>query len=242
MRQTAIIALMAQIGSFVPAKKCHIGTVDRIFTRVGASDDLAAGQSTFMLEMCEVANILKNATKKSLLILDEIGRGTSTFDGLSIAWAVVEYLSDKEKIGAKSLFATHYHELIALENEIDGVNNYSIAVKKKGDDITFLRKIVKGGTDDSFGIEVAKIAGVPDEVICRAKEVLSKIESGEELTKTSKENYAQTGNNSDMGASGKFNEIITEIKDTDISTLTPIEAMNALYKLQKRICEIYGEN
>ena len=242
MRQTAIIALMAQIGSFVPAKKCRIGTVDRIFTRVGASDDLAAGQSTFMLEMCEVANILKNATKKSLLILDEIGRGTSTFDGLSIAWAVVEYLSDKEKIGAKSLFATHYHELIALENEIDGVNNYSIAVKKKGDDITFLRKIVKGGTDDSFGIEVAKIAGVPDEVICRAKEVLSQIESGEELTKTSKENYAQTGGNSDMGASGKFNEVITEIKDIDVSTLTPIEAMNTLYKLQKRICEIYGEN
>lgn len=241
MRQTAIIVLMAQIGSFVPAKSCHIGLVDRIFTRVGASDDLAAGQSTFMLEMCEVANILKNATKKSLLILDEIGRGTSTFDGLSIAWAVVEYLSDKERIGAKSLFATHYHELIALEDEIDGVNNYSIAVKKHGDDITFLRKIVKGGTDDSFGIEVAKIAGVPNEVIERAKKVLSSIESGDskyELNSSRQKNNEKTAyeNGTDII------KVADELKNIDLSTITPIEAMNELYKLQKKVCEIYGEN
>ncbi|MBE7052823.1 MAG: DNA mismatch repair protein MutS [Ruminococcaceae bacterium] len=235
MRQVAIITLMAQIGSFVPAKSCRIGIVDKIFTRVGASDDLAAGQSTFMLEMNEVANILKNATNKSLVILDEIGRGTSTFDGLSIAWATAEYISDKEKIGAKTLFATHYHELIALE-ENEGINNYSIAVKKHGDDITFLRKIVKGGTDDSFGIEVAYLAGVPDEVIKRAKEVLKSIEKGE--TKEIK-NISVNKFDGDMM---QDNEIITTLKNIDISTLTPIEAMNEIYKLQKRISEIYGEN
>ena len=235
MRQVAIITLMAQIGSFVPAKSCRIGIVDKIFTRVGASDDLAAGQSTFMLEMNEVANILKNATNKSLVILDEIGRGTSTFDGLSIAWATAEYISDKEKIGAKTLFATHYHELIALE-ENEGINNYSIAVKKHGDDITFLRKIVKGGTDDSFGIEVAYLAGVPDEVIKRAKEVLKSIEKGE--TKEIK-NISVNKFDDDMV---QDNEIITTLKNIDISTLTPIEAMNEIYKLQKRISEIYGEN
>ena len=234
MRQVAIISLMAQIGSFVPASSCHLGVVDRIFTRVGASDDLAAGQSTFMLEMNEVANILKNATNKSLVILDEIGRGTSTFDGLSIAWAVVEYISDKEKIGAKTLFATHYHELIALE-EIEGVNNYSIAVKKHGDDITFLRKIVKGGTDDSFGIEVAYLAGVPNEVVQRAKQVLKSIEKGE----TKEIRHTAVNNFDDVPLD---NEIITTLKNIDISTLTPIEAMNEIYKLQKKVSEIYGEN
>ncbi len=236
MRQTAIICLMAQMGSFVPASYCRVGIVDRIFTRVGASDDLAAGQSTFMVEMNEVANILKNATNKSLLILDEIGRGTSTFDGLSIAWAVVEYLSNKDIIGAKTLFATHYHELTALENAIDGVKNYSILVKKKGDDIAFLRKIVKGGTDDSFGIEVAKLAGVPDEVITRAKDVLKRIENGEiigEYSVREEETDEATVINED---------IIKIIKDYDVSTLTPIEALNEIYKLQKKVCEIYGED
>lgn len=165
MRQTAIIVLMAQIGSFVPADSAKIGVVDRIFTRVGASDDLAGGQSTFMVEMTEVANILRNATKNSLLILDEIGRGTSTFDGLSIAWAVIEHISNKSILGAKTLFATHYHELTELEGKLEGVNNYCIAVKEQGDDIIFLRKIVKGGADKSYGIQVAKLAGVPVSVI-----------------------------------------------------------------------------
>jgi len=225
LRQTAIITIMAQIGSFVPATYCHIGVVDKIFTRVGASDDLSAGQSTFMVEMNEVANILKNATNKSLLILDEIGRGTSTFDGLSIAWAVVEYLSDKNIIGAKSLFATHYHELIALEDEIDGVNNYSIAVKKHGDDITFLRKIVKGGTDDSFGIEVAHLAGVPQEVVKRAKEILKNIEKGDFNKEHKAISFDETKKCDD--------EITNMLKSYDISTLTPIEALNEIYKMQK---------
>ncbi len=227
MRQTAIITIMAQIGSFVPASKCHIGVVDKIFTRVGASDDLAAGQSTFMVEMNEVANILKNATSKSLLILDEIGRGTSTFDGLSIAWAVVEYLSDKSIIGAKSLFATHYHELIALEDEIEGVNNYSIAVKKKGDDITFLRKIVKGGTDDSFGIEVAHLAGVPSKVVQRAKEILRNIEKGDFNKEHKAISFDETKKCDD--------EITSMLKSYDVSTLTPIEALNEIYKMQQII-------
>ncbi len=235
MRQTAIICLMAQIGSFVPASYCHVGVVDKIFTRVGASDDLAAGQSTFMVEMNEVANILKNATRKSLLILDEIGRGTSTFDGLSIAWAVVEYLSDSAKIGAKSLFATHYHELTALENSIQGVKNYSILVKKKGDDIAFLRKIVKGGTDDSFGIEVAKLAGVPDEVTDRAKDVLRRIENGEIIGEYSVREEKQDGEK-------LCDDIVDTIKNYDVSTLTPIEALNEIYKLQKKVCKLYGEN
>ena len=176
MRQVALIVLMAQIGSFVPAAKANIGIVDRIFTRVGASDDLASGQSTFMVEMSEVANILRNATKNSLLILDEIGRGTSTFDGLSIAWAVVEYISNSKLLGAKTLFATHYHELTELEGKIDSVHNYCIAVKEQGDDIVFLRKIVKGGADKSYGVQVAKLAGVPDAVINRAKEIARELE------------------------------------------------------------------
>ena len=186
MRQTALIALMAQIGSFVPADEANIGLCDRIFTRVGASDDLASGQSTFMVEMTEVANILRNATRNSLLILDEIGRGTSTFDGLSIAWAVVEYISSTKLLGAKTLFATHYHELTELEGAISGVNNYCIAVKEQGDDIVFLRKIVKGGADKSYGIQVAKLAGVPEPVISRAKELVEEL-SDADITARAKE-------------------------------------------------------
>jgi len=231
MRQTAIITLMAQMGSFVPALSARIGLVDKIFTRIGASDDLASGQSTFMVEMNEVAHILKNATKKSLLVLDEIGRGTSTYDGLSIAWAVVEYTA--QKIGAKSLFATHYHELTELEGNIYGVKNYSVAVKRRGDDITFLRKIVKGGTDDSFGIEVAKLAGVPSEVTQRAKEVLSAIESSENKQKTSVED----GLNKVSDEKIKAKELYDAIMSIDISVLTPLEAMNELYALQKKVGE-----
>jgi len=232
MRQTAIITLMAQMGSFVPAKCARIGIVDKIFTRIGASDDLASGQSTFMVEMNEVAHILKNATSKSLLILDEIGRGTSTYDGLSIAWAVVEYIS--EKIGAKSLFATHYHELIQLENMIDGIKNYSIAVKRRGEDITFLRKIVRGGTDDSFGIEVANLAGVPKDVIDRAREVLSAVESGEKNEKTTVEEKLSKVDEQKV----KTNELYDAIMSIDISTLTPLEAMNELFTLQKKVGEL----
>ena len=233
MRQTALIVLMAQIGSFVPAKSAVIGIVDRIFTRIGASDDLASGQSTFMVEMNEVAHILKNATKKSLLILDEIGRGTSTFDGLSIAWAVVEYVC--KNIGAKSQFATHYHELTVLEDKIEGVKNYSIAVKKRGEDITFLRKIVRGGTDDSFGIEVARLAGVPDEVLKRAHEVLSAIEDGSTVTDGNEIEHKMEINRAN---SDKNNAILNDIMAIDITTLTPLEAMNELFKLQKKAGEI----
>ena len=186
MRQTALIVLMAQIGSFVPADEANIGICDRIFTRVGASDDLASGQSTFMVEMTEVANILRNATKNSLLVLDEIGRGTSTFDGLSIAWAVIEHISNPKILGAKTLFATHYHELTELEGTISGVNNYCIAVKEQGDDIVFLRKIVKGGADKSYGIQVAKLAGVPEPVIARAKELVEELASAD-ITAQAKE-------------------------------------------------------
>ncbi len=232
MRQTAIIVLMAQIGSFVPAESCRVGIVDAIFTRVGASDDLASGQSTFMVEMNEVSHILKNATEKSLIILDEIGRGTSTFDGLSIAWAVAEYIADKAKIGAKTLFATHYHELTALEGSIDGIRNYSVAVKKRGDDITFLRKIVRGGTDDSFGIEVAKLAGVPDIVIDRAKSVLQSIEKGDK-----KEISITSAPADEVKISRSGSEIDEYLKKLDVTTLTPIEALNELYRLQKKAQE-----
>lgn len=231
MRQTALITLMAQMGSFVPASSCHIGVVDRVFTRVGASDDIAAGQSTFMVEMSEVANILKNATSKSLIILDEIGRGTSTFDGLSIAWAVVEYVSDKAKIGAKTMFATHYHELKVLEERLDGVKNFSIAVKKRGKDIIFLRKIIPGGASDSYGIEVAGLAGVPDEVTDRAQQVLSNLEGGQ-----IKANAPQTDNVADKRTEAEFpNELAERIMNLDISTLTPIEAINELYTLQLKL-------
>ncbi len=234
MRQVALISLMAQVGSFVPASYAKMGTVDRIFTRVGASDDISAGQSTFMLEMVEVANILKNATSKSLVILDEIGRGTSTFDGLSIAWAVAEYIHNKKKIGAKTLFATHYHEMSELEEKLDGVKNYRIAVKKRGDDITFLRKIVRGGADDSFGIEVAKLAGVPDEVIKRAKEILHKIEN-DDAENIVKQKPKKVHESAQIGFDdGIASEIAGELKTLDVTTLTPIEAMNKLFELANK--------
>ena len=246
MRQTALIVLMAQIGSFVPADKANIGIVDRIFTRVGASDDLASGQSTFMVEMTEVANILRNATAKSLLILDEIGRGTSTFDGLAIAWAVIEHISDTKLCGAKTLFATHYHELTELEGKISGVNNYCIAVKEKGDDIVFLRKIVKGGADKSYGIQVAKLAGVPDSVICRAKELVEELSDADitaavkDLTSSSKKKQKIVYDQVDMAQMSLFdtvqdNDIVEEIRNLDMSHLTPMEAMNILYNLQNKI-------
>ncbi len=233
MRQVAIIILMAQIGSFVPASSANIGVCDRIFTRVGASDDLAMGQSTFMVEMNEVAYIVKNATKKSLMIFDEIGRGTSTFDGMSIARAVVEYAT--QKIGGKSLFATHYHELIALEQEMSGVRNYNIAAKKKGKDILFLRKIVEGGTDDSYGVEVARLAGVPEEIIRRAEVVLSELEAGNtpRIVKTAPVEDLQISMTAAYG-----DEIIESLKKLDVTLLTPIEAMNELYRLAKQAKDI----
>ena len=245
MRQTALIVLMAQIGSFVPAKKANIGIVDRIFTRVGASDDLASGQSTFMVEMTEVANILRNATNKSLLILDEIGRGTSTFDGLSIAWAVIEHISNTKLLGAKTLFATHYHELTELEGKIPGVHNYCIAVKEKGDDIVFLRKIVKGGADKSYGIQVAKLAGVPETVLSRARELVEELSDADitaavkDLTAPKKKTKI-TYDSVDMAQMSLFdtvqdNDIIEEIKELDVSNLTPMEALNILYQLQNKI-------
>ena len=234
MRQVAVITLMSQIGSFVPARSAKIGVVDRIFTRVGASDDIASGQSTFMVEMNEVSYILKNATKNSLIILDEIGRGTSTFDGLSIAWSVAEYIQNKRKIGAKTLFATHYHELTELENQLDGVKNYRVAVKKRGDDITFLRKIVRGGTDDSYGIEVAALAGVPGEVISRAKKILQKIEDGDIQGAQRNEKTEEEFTNQIGFADTSALEICNELKEMDVTTFTPIEAMNALYKLSEK--------
>ena len=242
MRQTALIVLMAQIGSFVPADKAVVGIVDRIFTRVGASDDLASGQSTFMVEMTEVANILRNATAKSLLILDEIGRGTSTFDGLAIAWAVIEHISNTKLCGAKTLFATHYHELTELEGKLSGVTNYCIAVKEKGDDIVFLRKIVKGGADKSYGIQVAKLAGVPDSVINRAKELVEELSDADitaavkDLASPKKKPKVEM----DMAQMSLFdtvqdNDIIEELKGIDIGNLTPMEALNTLYNLQNKI-------
>ncbi len=248
MRQTALIVLMAQIGSFVPAEKAKIGVVDRIFTRVGASDDLASGQSTFMVEMTEVANILRNATAKSLLILDEIGRGTSTFDGLSIAWAVIEHISNTKLLGAKTLFATHYHELTELEGKIPGVNNYCIAVKERGDDIVFLRKIVKGGADKSYGIQVAKLAGVPDSVLDRAKELVDVLvhtditSTFKDLAENSRKTKPQAVHYDevDLEQISLFDtvqdqDIIEELKNLDITMLTPMDAMNTLYRLQNKL-------
>ncbi len=233
MRQVALIVLMAQIGSFVPASSAEIGIVDSIFTRVGASDDLASGQSTFMVEMNEVANIVTGATSKSLLILDEIGRGTSTFDGMSIARAVLEYVADKKKLGAKALFATHYHELTVMEKIIDGVNNYNIAVKKHGDNITFLRRIVSGGADDSYGIEVAKLAGIPDVIIERAKEILSELETGKNLDSEIKYTSVTANEDEQLSLVNPSNSQITEkLEKVDLNTLTPIEAMNLLYELK----------
>ena len=236
MRQVAIITAMAQIGSFVPAREAKIGVVDKLFTRVGASDDLASGQSTFMLEMTEVATILKNATRRSLIIYDEVGRGPSTYDGMSIARAVVEYTYSK-KIGAKTLFATHYHELTDMEDEFPGIVNYNIAAKKRGDSITFLRKIVRGGTDDSYGIEVAKLAGIPSDVVKRAKEILDSIESAEPAPKK-----AAKAEQSDFDlfsgiVASKENEVADKLREVDINTLTPIEAMNTLFQLKKMLSD-----
>lgn len=231
MRQNAMIILMAQIGSFVPAKKAHIGVVDKIFTRVGASDDLASGQSTFMLEMLEVANILKNATSKSFLVFDEIGRGTSTFDGMSIARAVVEYVANKKKLGAKTLFATHYHELCQLESTTDGVVNFNVAVKKRGDDIIFLKKIIPGGTDDSYGIEVAALAGVDSWIVKRAKEILNELESSDNVKIITR--IEQSDDQITLGDL-TANEIADELKKLDVSTITPIEALTILYNLSNK--------
>ena len=235
MRQVALITLMAQIGSFVPANAAHIGIVDRIFTRVGASDDLAMGQSTFMVEMTEVANILNNATSKSLVVLDEIGRGTSTFDGLSIAWSVIEYIS--ENIGARTLFATHYHEITELENKISNVKNYCISVKEKGDDVIFLRKIIRGGADGSYGIHVAKLAGVPYAVVNRAKEVLKQLEESD----ISKRNTKDIGKKSTFvsGQVDLFNykgaAIATELEKLDLNGITPMDSMNILFRLKEKL-------
>ncbi len=248
MRQVALIVLMAQIGCFVPADSANVSIVDRIFTRVGASDDLASGQSTFMVEMNEVANILRNATSSSLLVLDEIGRGTSTFDGLSIAWAVIEHISNKKLLGAKTLFATHYHELTELEGKMNNVNNYCIAVKEKGDDIVFLRKIVKGGADKSYGIQVAKLAGVPDMVIDRAKEIVQQLSDNDILEKVQsiaidqRESKKKAVKYDEMDLSQislfdtvKDEDIITELQEIDISNLTPLDALNTLYRLQNKL-------
>ena len=249
MRQVALIVLMAQIGSFVPAKSAEIGIVDRIFTRVGASDDLASGQSTFMIEMNEVANILRNATADSLLILDEIGRGTSTFDGLSIAWAVIEHISNRKLLGAKTLFATHYHELTELEGRMSNVNNYCIAVKEKGDDIVFLRKIVRGGADKSYGIQVAKLAGVPDLVIDRAKEIVNQLTDNDIIekiqaipidNKTEKKAAVHHYEEVELEQMSLFDtvtddDIIQELKELDVSNITPLDALNILYRLQNKL-------
>ena len=250
MRQTALIVLMAQIGCFVPADEANIGICDRIFTRVGASDDLASGQSTFMVEMTEVANILRNATRRSLLILDEIGRGTSTFDGLAIAWAVIEHISNTRLLGAKTLFATHYHELTELEGAIAGVVNYCIAVKEQGDNIVFLRKIVRGGADKSYGIQVAKLAGVPESVIARAKELVEEL-SDADITSQAREIAKLNSNITQRKAVAKPDEvdlnqlsifdtvkdddIIRELKELELSTMTPIDALNTLYRLQTKL-------
>ena len=251
MRQVALICLMAQIGSFVPAASADLCVVDRIFTRVGASDDLGSGQSTFMVEMNEVANILRNATPASLLILDEIGRGTSTYDGLSIAWSVIEHISNKKFLGAKTLFATHYHELTELEGKIDNVSNYCVAVKEKGDDIVFLRKIIKGGADKSYGIQVAKLAGLPDIVIDRAKELLDQLTDSDITEKiqnietkagqsTGKAKKVRHYDDVDLGQMSLFEtvtdeDVLKELRDIDISNLTPLDAMNTLYRLQTEI-------
>ena len=239
MRQTALIVLMAQLGSFVPAEEATIGVVDRIFTRVGASDDLSAGQSTFMVEMTEVANILNNATQKSLLILDEIGRGTSTFDGLSIAWAVLEYIADTRQIGAKTLFATHYHELSELEGKIPGVKNYCIAVEEQGEDIIFLRKIKRGGADHSYGVQVARLAGLPNKVIRRSNTILKHLNAADitkkakKIAEESKETIEDTAKQVDMFHI-KEDQMIDEILKLDVMKMTPIDALQTLFELQNK--------
>ena len=240
MRQVALIVLMAQMGSFVCASEANIGIVDKIFTRIGASDDLSLGQSTFMVEMNEVANIIKNATKNSLIILDEIGRGTSTYDGLSIAWAVVEHIANKEKIGARTMFATHYHELTELYGKVDGVKNYCVMVEKNGEDIVFLRKIVRGGADESYGIYVAKLSGVPDSIIKRARDILKDLEKEEVKRIQKKLNikiidgqidlFSVNNNRNKLGE-----DIMDELKLVDVMGLTPVDALNLVYKLQRKI-------
>lgn len=243
MRQVALIVLMAQIGSCVPASYCKIGVVDRIFTRVGASDDLASGQSTFMVEMSEVANILNNATSRSLLILDEIGRGTSTFDGLSIAWAVIEYIADKNNIGARTLFATHYHQLTELEGKLEGVKNYCIAVKERGDDIIFLRKVIRGGADQSYGIQVAGLAGLPKAIITRAREILNKLEESD----IAKQGHVVSAKNNSEGSEQidmfgyRYAGLLKEIAKTDINSITPLQAMNILSRLKEKSIGLVGE-
>ena len=233
MRQVALITILAQMGSFVPASSARIGIVDRVYTRVGASDDLASGQSTFMVEMSEVADILRGATRNSLIILDEIGRGTSTYDGMSIARAVVEYVADKKRIGARTLFATHYHELTSLEQLVDGIKNYNIAVKKRGDNITFLRKIVRGGADDSYGIEVAGLAGVPSAVIKRAKRILADLETEAPRIEVRAIDEPESAQVSmlDLGT----NAVAERLRAMQIETMTPIEAMTALYELKQML-------
>ena len=255
MRQAALIVLMAQIGCFVPARSANIGIVDRIFTRVGASDDLASGQSTFMVEMNEVANILRNATSNSLLVLDEIGRGTSTFDGLSIAWAVIEHISNRKLLGAKTLFATHYHELTELEGKMNNVNNYCIAVKERGDDIVFLRKIIKGGADKSYGIQVAKLAGVPDMVIDRAKEIVEQLSDNDITEKVQSIKIENKGDGKnrkmpvydevDLAQMSLFDtvkdeDVLQELKEIDVTNLTPLDALNTLYRLQNKLNNRWG--
>ncbi|HCA21708.1 MAG TPA: DNA mismatch repair protein MutS, partial [Lachnospiraceae bacterium] len=245
MRQSAIIVLMAQIGSYVPADSADICICDRIFTRVGASDDLASGQSTFMVEMSEVANILRNATKDSLIILDEIGRGTSTFDGLAIAWAVVEYIADSDILGAKTLFATHYHELTELEGKLSAVNNYCIAIKQQGESIVFLRKIIRGGADRSYGVEVAKLAGVPSAVINRAREISDYLADEDvtgkvkdlkvEKSVKNKKKQEETGQLS-FFANAEEMSITAELRSMDLNNMTPIKAMLYLEELKKRLC------
>ena len=250
MRQVALIVLMSQIGSFVPAAAADLCVVDRIFTRVGASDDLGSGQSTFMVEMNEVANILRNATPKSLLILDEIGRGTSTFDGLSIAWAVIEYIANRKILGAKTLFATHYHELTELEGKISSVNNYCVAVREKGDDIVFLRKIIKGGADRSYGIQVARLAGIPDIVIERAKEIARQL-SDNDITEKIQSIEVKAGESGkparvphyddvDLNQMSLFdtvqeNDVLKELQELDVTNMTPMDALNTLYRLQSEL-------
>ena len=230
MRQTALIVLMAQMGSFVPAKSATIGIVDRVFTRIGASDDLAAGQSTFMVEMSEMAAILQHATAQSLLILDEIGRGTSTYDGMAIARAVLEHCADKRRLGAKTMFATHYHELTTLAGELSGVRNYNITAKKQGGTLIFLRKIVAGAADDSYGIEVAKLAGLPESIIIKAKSYLRELESGSAAPASAAPQEDDQLSLTDVGGS----QIAEELRTLDLNTITPIEAMNLLFELQKK--------
>jgi DNA mismatch repair protein MutS len=249
MRQVALICLMSQIGSFVPAASADLCVVDRIFTRVGASDDLGSGQSTFMVEMNEVANILRNATPRSLLILDEIGRGTSTFDGLSIAWAVIEHISNRKFLGAKTLFATHYHELTELEGKISNVTNYCVAVKEKGEDIVFLRKIVRGGADKSYGIQVARLAGLPEMVIDRAMELVNQLSDNDITEKIAGIEAKASGGSRkkvphydevdlaqiSLFETTKDEDVIKELESVDISNMTPLDALNTLYRLQSML-------